>query len=116
MQILIPLAMTFAVAFLGDAQILKIASGTLVGKIDAGTPTYLQNAGYIWVIFLVPLSIASWMGMNNIVEEHVSPNIGSTFAAFTKIIVMLVLGLATAGFGLWLLLPEAANGSGFGVY
>ena len=115
MQILIPLAMTFAVAFLGDAQILKIASGTLVGKIDAGTPTYLQNAGYIWVIFLVPLSIASWMGMNNIVEEHVSPNIGSTFAAFTKIIVMLVLGLATAGFGLWLLLPEAANGSGFGV-
>ena len=115
MQILIPLAMTFAVAFLGDAQILKIASGTLVGKIDAGTPTYLQNAGYIWVIFLVPLSIASWMGMNNIVEEHVSPNIGSTLAAFTKIIVMLVLGLATAGFGLWLLLPEAANGSGFGV-
>ncbi len=115
MQILIPLAMTFAVAFLGDAQILKIASGTLVGKIDAGTPTYLQNAGYIWVIFLVPLSIASWMGMNNIVEEHVSPNIGSTLAAFTKIIVMLVLGLATAGFGLWLLLPEAVNGSGFGV-
>ena len=115
MQILIPLAMTFAVAFLGDAQILKIASGTLVGKIDAGTPTYLQNAGYIWVIFLVPLSIASWMGMNNIVEEHVSPNIGSTLGAFTKIIVMLVLGLATAGFGLWLLLPEAANGSGFGV-
>jgi NNP family nitrate/nitrite transporter-like MFS transporter len=115
MQILIPLAMTFAVAALGDAQILKIASGTLIGKIDAGTPTYLQNAGYIWVIFLVPLSIASWMGMNNIVEEHVSPNIGSTLAAFTKIIVMLVLGLATAGFGLWLLLPEAANGSGFGV-
>jgi NNP family nitrate/nitrite transporter-like MFS transporter len=115
MQILIPLAMTFAVAFLGDAQELKIASGTLIGKIDAGTSTYLQNAGYIWVIFLIPLSIASWMGMNNIVEEHVSPNIGSTFAAFIKIIVMLILGLATAGFGLWLLLPEAANGSGFGV-
>ena len=115
MQILIPLAMTFAVAALGDAQILKIASGTLVGKIEAGTPTYLQNAGYIWLIFLIPLSIASWMGMNNIVDDHVSPNIGSTFGAFTKIIVMLVLGLATAGFGLWLLLPEAANGSGFGV-
>ena len=115
MQILIPLAMTFAVAALGDAQILKIASGTLVGKIEAGTPTYLQNAGYIWLIFLIPLSIASWMGMNNIVDEHVSPNIGSTFAAFTKIIIMLILGLATAGFGLWLLLPEAANGSGFGV-
>ena len=115
MQILIPLAMTFAVAVLGDAQILKIASGTLVGKIEAGTPTYLQNAGYIWLIFLIPLSIASWMGMNNIVDDHVSPNIGSTFAAFIKIIVMLVLGLATAGFGLWLLLPEAANGSGYGV-
>ncbi|MFC1777037.1 antiporter [Pseudomonadota bacterium] len=115
MQILIPLAMTFAVAALGDAQILKIASGTLVGKIEAGTATYLQNAGYIWLIFLIPLSIASWMGMNNIVDEHVSPNIGSAFGAFVKIIVMLILGLATAGFGLWLMLPEAANGSGYGV-
>jgi NNP family nitrate/nitrite transporter-like MFS transporter len=112
MQILIPLAMTFAVGFTGDPMTLQIASGTLVGKIPAGTDTYIQNAGYLWLIFLIPLSLATWMGMNNITEEHVSPRIGSTMAAFTKIIVMLVLGLCTAAFGLWLMLPEAASGSG----
>lgn len=111
MQILIPLAMTFAVASF-EPQTLQIASGTLIGKIPAGTETYLQNAGYIWVIFLIPLSIATWMGMNNIVDEHVSPNIGSTLGAFIKIIVMLAIGLATAAFGLYLMLPEAASGSG----
>ena len=112
MQILIPLAMTLAVGFTGDPMQLEIASGTLIGKIPAGTDTYIQNAGYIWLIILIPLAIATWMGMNNITEEHVSPNIGSTMAAFTKIIVMLILGLATAAFGLWLMLPEAVNGSG----
>lgn len=112
MQILIPLAMTLAVGFTGGSMPLEIASGTLIGKIPAGTETYIQNAGYIWLIILIPLSAATWMGMNNITADHVSPNIGSTMSAFIKIIVMLILGLATAAFGLWLMLPEAANGSG----
>ncbi|RKZ81698.1 MAG: antiporter [Gammaproteobacteria bacterium] len=112
MQILIPLVMTMAVGFTGDPMQLEIASGTLIGKIPAGTETYIQNAGYIWLIILIPLAIATWMGMNNLTADHVSPNIGSTMSAFVKIIVMLVLGLATAAFGLWLMLPEVASGSG----
>ncbi|MBE9532772.1 MAG: NarK/NasA family nitrate transporter [Proteobacteria bacterium] len=112
MQILIPLAMTLAVGFTGGSMALEISSGTLIGKIPAGTETYIQNAGYIWLIILIPLSIATWMGMNNITDDHVSPNIGSTMSAFVKIIVMLVLGLSTATFGLWLMLPEAVSGSG----
>ena len=110
MQILIPLVMTMAV--MGNPTELQIASGTLIGKIPAGTETYLQNAGYVWLIILIPLSLATWMGMNNITEDHVSPNIGSTMGAFIKIIVMLILGLATAAFGLYLMLPETVNGSG----
>ncbi|CAC9583307.1 Nitrate/nitrite transporter NarK [uncultured Gammaproteobacteria bacterium] len=110
MQIVIPLVMTLAV--LGNPTELQISSGTLIGKISAGTDTYLQNAGYVWLIILIPLAIASWLGMNNITEEHVSPKIGSTLGAFIKIIVMLILGLATAAFGLWLMLPEVAYGSG----
>ncbi len=110
MQIVIPLVMTLAV--LGNPTELQISSGTLIGKISAGTDTYLQNAGYVWLIILIPLAIASWLGMNNITEEHVSPKIGSTLGAFIKIIVMLILGLATATFGLWLMLPEVAYGSG----
>lgn len=114
MQILVPLVMTAAV-FGGEALILKNTSGTLIGKIPAGTETYIQNAGYIWVVILVPLIAAIWWGMNNITDDHVSPNIGSTLGAFTKILGMLGIGFATAIVGLWLMLPENAGGSGFNV-
>ena len=111
MQILVPLVMTFAI-FGGESMILQNSSGTLIGKIAAGTPTYIHNAGFVWLLLLVPLALFSWFGMNNIRDAHVSPDIGSTFSAFAKILFMLAIGLATATFGLWLMLPEAANGSG----
>ncbi len=111
MQIVVPLVMTFAI-FGGDPMILKNTSGTLIGKIPEGSETWIHNAGYIWLCVLIPLSIATWFGMNNIVDEHVSPNIGGTLAAFTKILVMLALGLCIAAAGLYLMLPVKANGSG----
>lgn len=111
MQILVPLAMTMAL-FGGDSMILQNTSGTLIGKIDAGTATYLHNAGFIWLIFLVPLAFAGWFGMNNIRDEHVSPDANSAFSAFSRITFMLLIGFGTALFGLWLMLPEAAGGSG----
>lgn len=114
MQILVPLVMTAAV-FGGEAMILQNTSGTLIGKIEAGTETYIHNAGYIWVVILVPLVGAIWWGMNNITADHVSPNIGSTIGAFGKILGMLGIGLTTAIIGLWFMLPENAGGSGFNV-
>ncbi len=112
MQILIPLVMTAAV-FGGAPMILETTSGTLIGKIPAGTETYLHNAGFIWVAILIPIVVAAWFGMNNIVDAHVSPNIGSPLAAFSKILGMLAIGLVTASAGLWLMLPENAGGSGW---
>lgn len=113
MQILVPLAMTFgAWGLTGDGGILENTSGTLIGKIPAGTETWIQNAGYVWLILLVPLAMATWFGMNNIVDEHVSPNIGGTASAFTKILTMLAIAFATAIFGLWLMLPAKVGGSG----
>jgi len=112
MQVLIPLVMTAAV-FGGAPMILETTSGTLIGKIPAGTETYLHNAGFIWVAILVPIVVAAWFGMNNIVDEHVSPNIGSPFSAFAKILGMLFIGLITASAGLWLMLPANAGGSGW---
>ncbi len=114
MQILIPLVMTVGI-FGGLPLVLETASGTLIGKIPAGTDTYLHNAGFIWVAVLVPVVVAVWFGMNNITAEHVSPNIGSTLGAFGKILGMLLIGLITASIGLWLMLPEGVGGSGFGV-
>ena len=114
MQILIPLVMTAAI-FGGTPMVLEQTSGTLIGKIPAGTQTYLHNAGFIWVAILVPIVITAWFGMNNIVDKHVSPNIGSPFAAFSKIIGMLAIGLITASAGLWLMLPADAGGSGWNI-
>jgi len=117
MQILVPLAMTFGLfgALGGEPMILQSTSGTLIGKIPAGSETYIQNAGFIWLIFLIPLAILGWWGMNNIRTQEVSPNIGSPVGAFSIITGMLLVGFATAIFGLWLLLPSSANGSGLGV-
>ena len=114
MQILVPLSMTFGL-FGGESMTLQASSGTLIGKIPAGTETFLQNAGFIWLLFLVPLAFAGWFGMNNIRDEHVSPHLGNPASSFGIISGMLLIALFTAGAGLWLLLPETANGSGYGI-
>lgn len=111
MQILIPLVMT-AGMFGGTSMTLKATSGTLIGKIPAGTETFLHNAGFIWVAILIPVVIAAWVGMNNIKAEHVSPNVGGPLPAFAKILGMLAIGFVTATFGLWLMLPADVGGSG----
>ncbi len=105
MQILIPLVMTRAM-FGGAGLTLQKTSGTLLGKIPEGTTTYIQNAGFVWMLFLVPLAFAGWFGMNNIKAAHVSPNIGGTIPAFSKILLMLGLTLLPAAAGLWVILPK----------
>ena len=117
MQILIPLVMTFSL-FGGVPQKLVNTSGTLIGKIPAGTDTYIFNAGFVWLIALVPLAIVGWIGMNNIRDEHVSPDIPNPLGAFATITGMLLVGFGAAAFGLWLLLPSIPGGlptSGLGV-
>ncbi len=111
MQIVVPLVMTIGL-FGGTALVLVNGSGALVGRIPAGTETYIHNAGYIWVAVLVPLVIAAWLGMNNITAEHVTPGLSSTGAAFGKVLGMLAIGMLFAATGLWLLLPASAGGSG----
>jgi NNP family nitrate/nitrite transporter-like MFS transporter len=114
MQILVPLAMTIGI-FGGEAMILQNTSGTLIGKIPAGTETFIQNAGFIWLVFLIPLAVAGWFGMNNIRDEHVSPNISNPLGAFATISFMLLIGMVTAAGGLWFMLPESVGGSGLNV-
>ncbi len=104
MQILVPLVMTFGI-FGGEPMILQNTSGTLIGKIPAGTETYIHNAGFVWLLFLIPLAFAGWFGMNNIRTDEVSPNIGSPAGAMSKIAGMLLIGFLTAAAGLYIILP-----------
>jgi NNP family nitrate/nitrite transporter-like MFS transporter len=117
MQVVVPLVMTFAVfgALGGESMVLQATSGTLIGKIPAGSETWIQNAGFIWLVTLVPLSLLAWWGMNNITTAEVTPKQPGAFSSFGIMSGMLLIGFITALLGLWLLLPEKANGSGFGV-
>jgi NNP family nitrate/nitrite transporter-like MFS transporter len=106
MQILIPAVMTVGIfgALAGEPVALLKDSGTLIGKIPAGTPTFIQNAGFIWVAILVPLVIAAWLGMNNLLT--ITPEPGHPLAAFGKIAGLYLVGFVTAGAGLYLYLPK----------
>ena len=105
MQIVIPLVMTVPLlgALGGTPEILQKDSGWILGKIAAGTPTWIQNAGFAWVFSLVPLGALCWFGMNNL--KSVSPHTGSPIVAFSKITYLYTLAFAPAIFMLWLYLP-----------
>jgi NNP family nitrate/nitrite transporter-like MFS transporter len=105
MQIVIPLVMTVPLlgALGGAPEILQKDSGWILGKIAAGTPTWIQNAGFAWVFSLVPLGALCWFGMNNL--KSVSPHTGSPIVAFSKITYLYTLAFAPAIFMLWLYLP-----------
>lgn len=105
MQILIPAVMTVAIFGIaaGDSMTLIKDSGTLIGRIEAGTETWIQNAGFIWVAILIPLVIAAWFGMNNL--RTITPEPGNALAAFSRIIGLYLIGFFTAGIGLYLYLP-----------
>ncbi len=109
MQIVIPLVMTVGLfgstgGLGGEPMTLLKDSGWIFGKINAGTPTWIQNAGFAWVFSLVPLSILCWFKMNNL--KTVSPAIGGTLSAFLKIVWLYTLSFVPAGIGLYLYLPK----------
>jgi len=105
MQVVIPLVMAVGLfgAFGGEPMTLMKDSGWILGKIAAGTSTWIQNAGFAWVLSLVPLSILCWFGMNNL--KTVSPDTGNPIVAFAKITYLYTLAFVPAILGLYLYLP-----------
>ncbi|MCD8494361.1 MAG: antiporter [Burkholderiaceae bacterium] len=105
MQVLIPLVMTVALfgALGGDPMTLAKDSGWILGKIAAGTDTYIQNAAFIWAVALAVLVVFAWLGMNNLLP--LSPNYGGTLAAFAKILYLWLLTSIVGVMGLYLYLP-----------
>jgi NNP family nitrate/nitrite transporter-like MFS transporter len=106
MQIVIPLVMTVGLfgAVAGEPMALLKDSGWIFGKIKAGTPTWIQNAGFAWVLSLVPLAALCWFGMNNL--RTVSPDAGHPVIAFAKITWLYTLAFIPSILGLYLYLPK----------
>ncbi|MDD5242251.1 MAG: MFS transporter [Sulfuricella sp.] len=105
MQVLIPLVMTAGIfgAIGGEPMTLVKDSGWIFGKIKAGTPTFIQNAGFIWAAILIPLVAAAWYGMNNLLT--VTPNLNSTAGAFAKILYLWGITFFITIVGLYFYLP-----------
>ncbi len=105
MQIVIPLVMTVGIfgAFGGEPMTLVKDSGWIFGKITAGTTTWIQNAGFAWVLSLVPLSALCWFGMNNL--KTISPATGNPIVAFAKITYLYTLAFVPSILGMYLYLP-----------
>ncbi|MES2229460.1 MAG: MFS transporter [Pseudomonadota bacterium] len=106
MQIVIPLVMTLSIfgSLGGEPMTLLKDSGWIFGKIHAGTSTWIQNAGFAWLISLVPLSILCWFGMNNL--KTVTPDSGNPIVAFAKITWLYTLAFIPSILGLYLYLPR----------
>jgi NNP family nitrate/nitrite transporter-like MFS transporter len=66
MQFLVPIVITAGIfgALGGDPQVLTTA--------DAGTRIWLQNAGFIWIPFILASTLASWLGMHDIASAKAS--------------------------------------------
>ncbi|WP_348708785.1 MFS transporter [Acidovorax soli] len=107
MQIVIPLVMTVSLfgwlGLGGEPMVLVKDSGWIFGKIKAGTPTWIQNAGFAWVLSLLPLSLLCWFGMNNL--KSVTPKAGSPITAFLKITYLYSLAFIPSIGMLYLYLP-----------
>ncbi len=106
MQIVIPLVMTVSIfgSFGGEPMTLLKDSGWIFGKIAAGTSTWIQNAGFAWLLSLVPLAVLCWFGMNNL--KTVSPDPGHPLVAFAKITYLYTLAFIPSILGLYLYLPK----------
>lgn len=103
MQVLLPFAMTIGVfgAVGGDGLPLPKA----IGEYAAGTVFWIQNCGLVWVPALIVLVLAAWFGMDNLPIFKISP----TPIAIMKVLWLLILGLAGASVGLYLLISLNIN-------
>ncbi len=93
-QLLIPIAVTVGVV--GEPHVLKMASGSLLGVLQKGSDVWLQNGSYIWVVLLIPLIIAIYFGMNNLIASNI-------FKSAVIILPMLFIGFVTSALGLFMM-------------
>ncbi|HEY8594830.1 MAG TPA: MFS transporter [Devosiaceae bacterium] len=88
MQFLVPLVITASVfgALGGEGQ-----------TTSAGTELWLQNAGFIWVPFLIVSTLAAWFGMNDLAAARAS--FAEQSVIFTRTHNWIMCWLYTGTFG-----------------
>lgn len=99
MQFLIPVVIASGVfgAMAGAGLPLVEADGAK----SVGTLVFIQNAGWVWLPFLLISAVAAFCGMNNL--KTATPELGNYPVEFFKIALLTVFGLIAAGTGAYLL-------------
>jgi len=81
-------------------------AGNGLGLVEAdgaktiGTLVFIQNAGFIWIPFLLISAVAAFFGMNNL--KTATPELGNASVEFFRILLLITYGLITAGIGVYL--------------
>nr|MBP9865144.1 NarK/NasA family nitrate transporter [Candidatus Omnitrophota bacterium] len=99
MQFLIPVVI--ASGFFGSLAGVGLPLVEVDGAKAVGTLVFLQNAGWVWLPFLILSAIAAFFGMNNL--KSATPELGNAPAEFFKITLLVTFGLIAAGVGAYLL-------------
>ncbi len=96
MQVLLPFVMSFALfgALGGDGLLRPLVDGQATLA-----PIFIQNGGLVWVPVLLVVSIAAWIGMDNLPLHDT----GATAGAVASVLWLNLLGLACGGVGLYML-------------
>ena len=105
MQLLLQLVLTSGIFGCGSL-ILQTPSGTFDVDSPRCLATRSRNAGFVWLVLLIPLVIIGWFRLDTIRTESVSPDIGSPLRSFASISGMLGLAMIPAAAGLFLILPR----------
>ncbi|MCB2212274.1 antiporter [bacterium] len=98
MQVLLPFVMTLGLFSFATGTGMTLPAAT--SGMEAGQTVWIQNAGYVWVPFLLLLTFLAWFGMSTM-PGHGS---GSSPAAIGRVLWLKLLGFAAAGIGLYLLI------------
>lgn len=111
MQFLIPMVIT--AGFFGGFAGAGLPLTEVDGAKAIGTLVFIQNAGWVWVPFLMLSAAAAFFGMNNL--KTATPELGNYPAEFFKIALLTAFGLTAAAAGayfqavlkwnMWLVLP-----------
>ena len=88
MQFLVPVVITMSLfgALGGQAQVA-----------DDGTAMWMQNAGFVWVPFIIAGTIAAWFGMNDILSAKAS--FAEQSSIFGRLHTWIMCWLYTGTFG-----------------
>ncbi|MCG3176606.1 MAG: Nitrate/nitrite transporter NarK [Candidatus Omnitrophica bacterium] len=105
MQGLIPAVIS--VAAFGAAAGAGLPLVEADGSKPAGTLVYIQNAGWVWVPFLIASAAAAAWGMNNLAVTSSDPE--TRKGAWPAILLLIAEGLAAASIGAYLLTALKIN-------